>query len=136
MRSGLWATCYETSVARRTDDGARTARRAAPGPVQTRQHRAARQATPSRRNTGARTAGTNFAIASAVADSVNLCLFDQEGAERRIPLRDHEADVWHAFVPAVGPGQAYGYRVDGPWDPLAGLRCNPAKLLLDPYARP
>ena len=80
-------------------------------------------------------AGTNFAIASGVADSVTLCLFDEVGAETLIPLRDNDADVWHAFVPGVGPGQAYGYRVDGPWDPVRGLRCNPAKLLLDPYAR-
>ena len=81
------------------------------------------------------TAGTNFAIASSIADSVTLCLFDGGGAETQIPLRDNDADVWHAFVPGVGPGQAYGYRVAGPWDPARGLRCNPAKLLLDPYAK-
>src|SRR5258707_1054747 len=80
-------------------------------------------------------AGTNFAIASSVADSVTLCLFDSHGAETQIPLRDNDADVWHAFVPGIGPGQAYGYRVAGPWDPGRGLRCNPAKLLLDPYAK-
>src|ERR1700745_2829223 len=80
-------------------------------------------------------AGTNFAIASSVANVVTLCLFDGAGAETQIPLRDNDADVWHAFVPGVGPGQAYGYRVAGPWDPARGLRCNPAKLLLDPYAR-
>ena len=80
-------------------------------------------------------AGTNFAIASTVAGSVTLCLFDQAGAETRIPLADNDADVWHAFVPGTGPGQAYGYRVDGPWNPAQGLRCNPAKLLLDPYAK-
>jgi isoamylase len=80
-------------------------------------------------------AGTNFALASSVASAVTLCLFDQAGAETPIPLRDNDADVWHAFVPGAGPGQAYGYRVDGPWDPARGLRCNPAKLLLDPYAR-
>ena len=79
--------------------------------------------------------GTNFAIASRIADSVTLCLFDQDGAETQIPLRDNDADVWHAFVPGVGPGQAYGYRVGGPWHPSRGLRCNPAKLLLDPYAK-
>jgi isoamylase len=79
--------------------------------------------------------GTNFAIASSVASSVTLCLFDKAGRETRIPLRDNDADVWHAFVPGVGAGQAYGYRVSGPWDPARGLRCNPAKLLLDPYAR-
>src|SRR5271169_233495 len=80
-------------------------------------------------------AGTNFAIASAVASGVTLCLFDAAGTETQIPLTDNDADIWHAFVPGVGPGQAYGYRVDGPWDPARGLRCNPAKLLLDPYAR-
>ena len=80
-------------------------------------------------------AGTHFAIASAVADSVTLCLFDAAGTETQIPLLDNDADIWHAFIPGVGPGQAYGYRVDGPWDPARGLRCNPAKLLLDPYAR-
>src|SRR6185369_4324659 len=80
-------------------------------------------------------AGTNFAIASSVAGSVTLCLFDEAGAETQIPLRDNDADVWHVFVPGVGPGQAYGYRIAGPWDPGRGLRCNPAKLLLDPYAK-
>ena len=64
-----------------------------------------------------------------------LCLFDAAGAETRIPLRDYDAGVWHGFVPGVGPGQAYGYRATGPYDPASGLRCNPAKLLLDPYAR-
>jgi glycogen operon protein len=80
-------------------------------------------------------AGTNFAIASSVADGVTLCLFDEAGAETQIAVRDNDADVWHMFVPGVGPGQAYGYRVSGPWDPELGLRCNPAKLLLDPYAK-
>jgi glycogen operon protein len=80
-------------------------------------------------------AGTNFTIASSLADSVTLCLFDKTGTETQIPVRDNDGDVWHVFVPGVGPGQAYGYRVDGPWDPARGLRCNPAKLLLDPYAK-
>jgi isoamylase len=79
--------------------------------------------------------GTNFAVASSVADAVTLCLFDDAGAESQIPLPDYDAGVWHGFVPGVGPGQAYGYRVAGPYDPARGLRCNPAKLLLDPYAR-
>ena len=79
--------------------------------------------------------GTNFAIASSVADSVTLCLFDATGAETRVPVRENDADVWHVFMPGIGPGQAYGYRVGGPWDPPRGLRCNPAKLLLDPYAK-
>ena len=80
-------------------------------------------------------AGTNFAIASSVAEGVTLCLFDEAGAETQIPVRDNDADVWHVFVPGIGPGQAYGYRVSGPWDPARGLQCNPAKLLLDPYAK-
>ena len=80
-------------------------------------------------------AGTNFALASSVATSVTLCLFDEAGTETQIPLADNDADIWHAFVPGIGPGQAYGYRVGGPWDPAQGLRCNPAKLLLDPYAK-
>jgi isoamylase len=79
--------------------------------------------------------GTNFAVASAVADGMVLCLFDEAGAETQIPLRDYDAGVWHAFVPGVGEGQAYGYRATGPYDPAHGVRCNPAKLLLDPYAR-
>ena len=79
--------------------------------------------------------GTNFAVASSVADQVVLCLFDEAGTETRIPLLDYDAGVWHGFVPGVAAGQAYGYRVPGPYDPARGLRCNPAKLLLDPYAR-
>ncbi len=79
--------------------------------------------------------GTNFAVASGVADAVTLCLFDGAGRETQVPLRDYDAGVWHGFVPGVGPGQAYGYRVAGPYDPARGLYCNPAKLLLDPYAK-
>jgi len=79
--------------------------------------------------------GTNFAVFSGIADAVTLCLFDAAGRETRVPLPDYDAGVWHGFVPGVGPGQAYGYRVAGPYDPARGLRCNPAKLLLDPYAR-
>jgi isoamylase len=82
-----------------------------------------------------RDGGTNFAVASGVAEAVDLCLFDQGGAETRVRLPDYDDGVWHGFVPDTGPGQAYGYRVHGPWDPARGLRCNPAKLLLDPYAR-
>ncbi len=89
-------------------------------------------ATPGRQ---AGVAGANFAVASTVTDGITLCLFDEAGAETQIPLRDNDADVWHVFVPGAGPGQAYGYRVAGPWDLARGLRCNPAKLLLDPYAR-
>ena len=80
-------------------------------------------------------AGTNFAIASAVAHSCHVVPVRQGRRGTQIPLADDDADVWHAFVPGAGPGQAYGYRVDGPWDPVRGLRCNPAKLLLEPYAK-
>jgi isoamylase len=79
--------------------------------------------------------GTNFAVSSGVADGVTLCLFDASGAETQIRLQDRDAGVWHAFVPGVRSGQAYGYRALGPYDPAQGIRCNPAKLLLDPYAR-
>jgi len=79
--------------------------------------------------------GTNFALASGAAEAVTLCLFDASGAESQVQLADYDAGVWHGFVPGVGPGQAYGYRVTGPYDPGRGLWCNPAKLLLDPYAR-
>jgi glycogen operon protein len=82
-----------------------------------------------------RDGGTNFAVASGVADAMTLCLFDGAGKETQIPLREYDAGVWHGFVPGVGPGQAYGYRAADPYDPARGLRCNPAKLLLDPYAR-
>ncbi len=82
-----------------------------------------------------RDGGTNFAVASSVADAMTLCLFDGAGRETQVPLTDYDAGVWHGFVPGVGPGQAYGYRVAAPYDPARGLRCNPAKLLLDPYAR-
>ena len=80
-------------------------------------------------------AGTNFAVASGVAEGMVLCLFDEKGGETQIPVADYDADVWHVFVPGVGSGQAYGYRATGPYSPAQGVRCNPAKLLLDPYAR-
>ena len=79
--------------------------------------------------------GINFAVATSVAEGVEVCLFDEADQETRIPLPGYDAGVWHGFVPGAGSGQAYGYRVRGPWDPTRGLRCNPAKLLLDPYAR-
>src|SRR6204780_1970923 len=82
-----------------------------------------------------RDGGTNFAVASGVAEAVEVCLFDEAGTQTLVQLPDYDDGVWHGFVPSVGPGQAYGYRVHGPWDPGRGLRCNPAKLLLDPYAR-
>ncbi len=79
--------------------------------------------------------GTNFAVASGTADGVLLCLFDEPGAETQLPLQQRDAGVWHGFVPGVGPGQAYGFRATGPYDQANGVRCNPAKLLTDPYAR-
>ncbi|MCW2501332.1 MAG: glycogen debranching enzyme GlgX [Frankiales bacterium] len=79
--------------------------------------------------------GTNFALFSEVANGVELCLFDDEGVETRVPLSERDAFVWHGYLPSVGPGQRYGYRVYGPHDPENGHRCNPAKLLLDPYAK-
>src|SRR6266568_876809 len=79
--------------------------------------------------------GTNFAVASSAAGAMMLCLFDDNGAETQIPLQDYDAGVWHCFVPRTGHGQAYGYRAFGRYEPARGLRCNPAKLLLDPYAR-
>jgi glycogen operon protein len=79
--------------------------------------------------------GTNFALFSEVADRVELCLFDDAGAETRIELPEREALVWHGYLPRVGPGQRYGYRVHGRYEPSEGLRCNPNKLLLDPYAK-
>jgi isoamylase len=80
-------------------------------------------------------AGTNFALFSEVAEKIELCLFDQDGVEDRIALDEVDAFSWHAYVPHIGPGQRYGYRVDGPYAPEHGIRCNPRKLLLDPYAR-
>ncbi|WP_448618588.1 glycogen debranching protein GlgX [Geodermatophilus sp. URMC 65] len=79
--------------------------------------------------------GTNFAIFSEVAEKVELCLFDDHGNEERIRLPEMDGYVWHAFLPGIQPGQRYGYRVHGPYDPSQGLRCNPNKLLLDPYAK-
>src|SRR6201995_959484 len=79
--------------------------------------------------------GATFSVFSSAADAVELCLFDGDGTETRWSLSPGEGYVWQGYVPGVGPGQRYGFRVHGPWDPAAGLRCNPAKLLLDPYAR-
>jgi isoamylase len=80
-------------------------------------------------------AGTNFALFSEVAHRVELCLFDDAGTETRIGLREVDGFVWHGYLPGIGPGQRYGYRVHGPYDPPSGARCNPAKLLLDPYTK-
>ncbi len=80
-------------------------------------------------------AGTNFALFSEVATHVELCVFDEAGNEQRLALPEKTGFVWHGYVAGMGPGQRYGYRVHGPWEPEKGARCNPAKLLLDPYAK-
>jgi isoamylase len=79
--------------------------------------------------------GTNFALFSEVAEHVEVCLFAPNGTETRHRLTEVDGFVWHSFLPGVEPGQRYGYRVHGPDDPDRGLRCNPSKLLLDPYAK-
>jgi glycogen operon protein len=87
--------------------------------------------------------GTNFAVYSGAAERVELCLFEQGDArsgeasprETRIELGRGTGQIWHAYLPLLGPGTRYGFRVHGPWDPARGLRCNPNKLLVDPYAR-
>ncbi len=79
--------------------------------------------------------GTNFALFSENAEGVELCLFDDEGAETRIGLTERTMFHWHGYVPGVGPGQRYGFRVHGPWAPHEGHRFNPARLLIDPYAK-
>jgi len=79
--------------------------------------------------------GVHFALYSGVAEAVELCLFDEDRQPAARHLLPHQKDgVWHGFLPGCGPGQRYGYRVHGPWDPEKGLRCNPSKLLIDPYA--
>jgi isoamylase len=85
-------------------------------------------------------AGTNFALFSHVAERVELCLFSGDGgphsaAETRVTMTEMDGFVWHCYLPGIGPGQRYGYRVHGPYEPASGHRCNPAKLLLDPYAK-
>ncbi len=80
-------------------------------------------------------AGTNFALWAGGAEAVEVCLFAPDGTETRVPLAELTHEIWHGFVPGVLPGQRYGYRVHGRWDPWTGARWNPAKLLLDPYAR-
>ena len=80
-------------------------------------------------------AGVNFALYSQVAQKVELCLFDEHDAETRIEMTEQNSYVWHNYIPGLQPGQRYGYRVYGPYDPMHGRRCNPNKLLLDPYAK-
>ena len=80
--------------------------------------------------------GTNFALAvSREVEAVELCLVADDGTETRIPLEERHGTTWHAHVAGIGHGQRYGYRVHGPWDPARGLWHNPAKILVDPYAR-
>jgi glycogen operon protein len=80
-------------------------------------------------------AGTNFSLFSEVAEKVELCLIGRDGIEQRVNLDELDGYVWHAYLPTVTPGQRYGFRVYGPWDPDAGHRCDPSKLLLDPYGK-
>ena len=80
-------------------------------------------------------AGVNFALFSQVAQKVELCLFDEEDRETRVEMTEQNSYVWHNYLPGIQPGQRYGYRVYGPYDPAKGLRCYPNKLLLDPYAK-
>jgi len=79
--------------------------------------------------------GTNFSVFSEVATRVELCLYDANGAESRVDLPEVSAFIFHGYLPNIGPGQRYGYRVHGPWEPEQGHRCNPSKLLLDPYGK-
>ncbi|SCX84195.1 glycogen operon protein [Nitrosospira sp. Nsp13] len=80
-------------------------------------------------------AGTNFSLFSEVAERVELCLFDELDCEIRTDLPENAGHCWHGYFPDVGPGQRYGFRIHGPWAPEQGNRCNPAKLLVDPYAK-
>src|SRR5439155_1719644 len=79
--------------------------------------------------------GTNVALWASDAEAVELCLLDPDGGETRLPLEESTYQVWHGYLPQVGPGQRYGFRVHGRYDPGSGRRYNPAKLLVDPYAR-
>jgi isoamylase len=76
--------------------------------------------------------GVNFAVCSTVAESVAVCLFDVDSTETRYDLDDYDAGIWHGLVPDVRPGQAYGFRVTGPFDPARGLRCNPGRSYEQP----
>jgi len=80
-------------------------------------------------------AGTNFSLFSEVATRVELCLFDEKGTQSCVDLPEVDGFIWHGYLPNVVPGQRYGFRVHGPWDPNRGQRCNPSKLLLDPYGK-
>jgi len=80
-------------------------------------------------------AGTNFSLFSEAAERVELCIIDDDGIEQRIDVNEQTALIWHLYLPGIEPGTRYGWRVHGPWDPARGLRFNPSKLLLDPYAK-
>ena len=79
--------------------------------------------------------GTNFSLFSENAEKVELCLFDENDRETRYELTERTAFNWHGYLPGIGPGQRYGYRVHGSWAPEQGHRFNPDKLLIDPYAK-
>ncbi|MGH3620923.1 MAG: glycogen debranching protein GlgX, partial [Sciscionella sp.] len=79
--------------------------------------------------------GTRVAVASSTADAVEVCLFDERGVEWRVELTEHTFGVWHGILAGVTPGQRYGFRIHGGYDPARGVRTNPDKLLVDPYAR-
>ena len=79
--------------------------------------------------------GTNFSLFTEHGERVEVCLFDANGREARVPLMEETAQIHHGFIAGIGPGQRYGFRVHGPWRPAAGLRCNGDKLLLDPYGK-
>ena len=78
--------------------------------------------------------GTNFSVFSEVAERVELCLFEEAGRETKVNMTERAGHNWHDYLTGVGPGQQYGLRVSGPWDPPRGIRCCPSKLLLDPNA--
>jgi isoamylase len=80
-------------------------------------------------------AGTNFSLFTEVGERVELCLFDEHGNQTCLDLPETTGFIWHGYLPNIGPGQRYGFRVHGPWDPSRGERCNPSKLLLDPYGK-
>src|SRR5258708_3364735 len=80
-------------------------------------------------------AGTNFSVFSEIPCQIELCLVDEQGGEVRVPRGEVGVFCWHAYVPDVRPGQRYGFRVHGPWDPSSGRLCNPNKLLMDPYGK-
>ncbi len=79
--------------------------------------------------------GTNFSLFSEIAERVELCLYDEQGKETRFDLEEVTGYCWHGYLRTIEPGQRYAYRVYGPWDPENGHRCNPWKLILDPYAK-